>query len=243
MRSIKLVDITAAESGALHANKREFHDAIRMRYRWPLGYLSSICSCGKRFSVDHALSFLKGGFIHRRHDEIRDLFGQLTTEISHDVEIEPALLPLTEQLHATGNGQDEGRLNLSIGGFWERGQRACFDGRVFNRPTETENSLPPFQAMRKRENIEHGTFTPLAFTPYGGCSHDTENVYCCVSSSIAIKRQTPISITTNWVRSKLSFVLLQSAILCVCGSRALRKKYHVGTGSIEISSATSQIII
>ena len=36
---------------------------------------------------------------HQRHDEIRDLFGQLATEISH-VEIEPAVLHLTgEKLH------------------------------------------------------------------------------------------------------------------------------------------------
>ena len=112
-------------------NKREFRDAIRMRYRWPLRYLPTICACGKQFSVDHAMSCLKGGFIHQRHDDIRDLFGQLATEVSHDVEIEPALLPLTgEQLHATANEQDEARLDLSIGGFWQRGQRAFFDVRI-----------------------------------------------------------------------------------------------------------------
>ena len=61
-------------------NKREFHDAIRMRYRWPLKYLPTTCACGKQFSVDHGLSCLKGGFIHQRHDEIRDLFGQLASE-------------------------------------------------------------------------------------------------------------------------------------------------------------------
>jgi hypothetical protein len=44
---------------------------------------------------------------HQRHDEIRDLFGQLATEISH-VEIEPAVLHLTgEKLHTTANGKDD----------------------------------------------------------------------------------------------------------------------------------------
>ena len=73
-------------------NKREFYDAIRMRYRWPLKFIPTTCACGKRFSVDHALSCLKGGFVHQHHDEIRDLFGQTATEISNDVEIEPNLL-------------------------------------------------------------------------------------------------------------------------------------------------------
>ncbi len=89
-------------------NKREFYYAIRMRYRWPLKFIPTTCACGKRFSVDHALSCLKGGFVHQRHDEIRDLFGQTATEISNDLEIEANLLPVTgEQLHATANGKDE----------------------------------------------------------------------------------------------------------------------------------------
>ena len=56
-------------------NKRG--DAIRMRYRWPLKCIPTTYACGERFSVDHALSCFKGGFIHQRHVEIRDLFGQL----------------------------------------------------------------------------------------------------------------------------------------------------------------------
>jgi hypothetical protein len=49
----------------------------------------------------------------------------------------------------------------------------------------------------------------------------------------------PANQQTNWIRSKLSFALLRSAILCVRGSRSLRKKYDVDAGNIEIDSATS----
>ena len=55
-------------------NKREFYDSLSLRYRWTLKYLPSVCPCGKRFDVDHAMSCMKGGFVHRRHDEVRDLF-------------------------------------------------------------------------------------------------------------------------------------------------------------------------
>ena len=37
-------------------NKREFHDSIRLRYRWHLKIMPTICVCGKHFSVDHAMS-------------------------------------------------------------------------------------------------------------------------------------------------------------------------------------------
>ena len=228
-------------------NKREFHDATRMRYRWPLKYIPTTCACGKRFSVDHALSCLKGGFIHQRHDEIRDLLGQLASEISHDVEIEPTLLPLTgEQLHATANKQDEARLDISIGGFWQRGQRAFFDVRVFNpfAPSYRNQKLSTAFNANEREkkrnyaqrvvDIEHGSFTPLVFTPYGGCNRETEKIISVLASLIAEKRKISNSITTYWIRSKLSFALLRSAILCVRGSRSLRKKYDVDAGNIEI---------
>ena len=30
------------------------------------------CVCGKAFSTVHAMSCLNGGFVHQRHDEVRD---------------------------------------------------------------------------------------------------------------------------------------------------------------------------
>jgi hypothetical protein len=115
-------------------NKREFYDAIRMRYRWDLKYLPSTCVCGKQFSIEHAMSCIKGGYIHQRHDEIRDLLTHISKEISKDVECEPHLQPLTgENLENCGNNiSDEARLDFSVRGFWQRGQRAFFDVRVFN---------------------------------------------------------------------------------------------------------------
>lgn len=53
--------------------------------------MPSHCACGKIFAVGHALSCLKGGFIHRRHDEIRDLLAAIIHEVAHDVFIEPGL--------------------------------------------------------------------------------------------------------------------------------------------------------
>ena len=81
-------------------NKREFYDAVRMRYRWDLKFLPTICACGKRFTVDHAMSCPKGGYIHQRHDEVRDILAKILEEISNDVETEPHLLLLLEKVLA-----------------------------------------------------------------------------------------------------------------------------------------------
>ena len=49
-------------------NKEEFHGALRIRYNQQLPNLPAKCPCGSSFTVSHALTCKKGGFIHERHD-------------------------------------------------------------------------------------------------------------------------------------------------------------------------------
>ena len=58
---------------AFDLNKREFRDAIRLRYDWPIPNSPSVCMCGCYFSVDHAMVCQHGGLVTQRHNEIRDL--------------------------------------------------------------------------------------------------------------------------------------------------------------------------
>ena len=51
-------------------SKWQFFNALALRYHWRKKRLPSNCACGKQFSVDHAIACLKGGFIHRHHDEL-----------------------------------------------------------------------------------------------------------------------------------------------------------------------------
>ena len=60
------------EQGLLALNRQEFRDLLRMRYNLPLEELPSSCTCDSAFSVNHALSCKKGGFVAQRHDGIQD---------------------------------------------------------------------------------------------------------------------------------------------------------------------------
>ena len=115
-------------------NKNCFWDLLRLRYGWQLQRLPTTCECGTRFTLDHALSCKKGGFISLCHNQIRDLAANLLKTICHDVLIEPTLQQLTgESLHErTANITDDARLDIAARGFWISGQRAFFDIRVFN---------------------------------------------------------------------------------------------------------------
>ena len=60
-------------------NKREFRDAVRLRYDWPIPDNPSVCGCGSTFTVDHARICQRGRLVIQRHNEIRDLQAKLLT--------------------------------------------------------------------------------------------------------------------------------------------------------------------
>jgi len=70
---------------------REFRDAIKLRYDWPVDDIPSTCVCGDAFTVDHAMISKRGGFVTQRHNELRDLEAELLNMVCTDVEIEPVL--------------------------------------------------------------------------------------------------------------------------------------------------------
>ena len=73
-------------------NKSDFTDAINIRYNRDLKGLPENCVCGNKFSITHALNCKRGGFVHMRHDNLRDLNAKLLSKIQKDVEIEPAFI-------------------------------------------------------------------------------------------------------------------------------------------------------
>ena len=88
---------------------------------------------------------LKGALPTLRHNEVRDLTVDLLTVICGDVEREPLLQPVTgEQLNPSTSRQMDARLDVRARGFWERGQSAFFDVRVFhpNAPSYRCSPLP-----------------------------------------------------------------------------------------------------
>ena len=58
-------------------NKKEFRDAIKLRYDWEITDTPMICACGVQFGVDHAMVCQRGGFIIQRHNELRDLEAEM----------------------------------------------------------------------------------------------------------------------------------------------------------------------
>lgn len=120
------------EEYGLPLNKQEFRESLCLHYNLPLLNLPSYCACGEVFTVNHALTCKKGGFIAQRLDTIQDLLTSHISKVCRNVETEPLLQPLD---NAVFNLQStvmswEARLDMKAGGFGTPGVTAFFDLRV-----------------------------------------------------------------------------------------------------------------
>ena len=72
--------------------------------------------------IQHAMSCKKGGFITIRHNDLRDLTANLLTEVCKDVDIEPQLLPVTDETfeNRTTNTSNEGHVDIKLRVLGER---------------------------------------------------------------------------------------------------------------------------
>ena len=175
------------------------------------------------------MSCKKGGFGSIRHNDLRDLTAKIVSEVCKDIEIEPKLLSLSgEELHGrTTNRSNEARLDIKARGFWERGQQAFFDIRIFepNACRYLSKSLQQCHEMSEHEKkrlynervlqINHGTFTPLVFSVYGTMGRECKTFSPRLSQLIFDKGNLSKSITMNWIRTKVCFALLKSSLLCL----------------------------
>ena len=130
-------------------SKREFRDALRLRYDWAIPDSLSVCVCGCDFNADHAMICQRGGLIIQRHNETRDLEAELLDMVCRDVAVEPTLQPLTgEELNRGANTAPDARLDVHCHGFWERQRAAFFDIQSNLSNTDTEGTE---QSVRIRE--------------------------------------------------------------------------------------------
>ena len=150
--SVWLTVLPLREMG-FNLNKREFRDAIKLRYDWPVDDIPSTCVCGDAFTVDHAMICKRGGFVTQRHNELRDLEAELLNMVCTDVEIEPVLQDISgEQLGRGSNRAPDARLDIHARGFWENQRSAFFDVRGCHHNADSYRDLELQQIYRNHEN-------------------------------------------------------------------------------------------
>ena len=155
-------------------------------------------------------------------------------EVCKDIRVEPQLQQLTgEILHPSTINGNEARLDICARGFWQAGQIAFFDVRIFNPTAKryvNQEILKTYEVNEKDKKklynkrilqIEHGSFTPLVMSATDGMGRECKKFYACLAEMISCKRGTSYSIITAWVRRKITFSLIKSTGMCLRGSRSV----------------------
>ena len=162
---------------------------------------------------------------------------------AEDVQPSLVLRAFPFEIHGGGAQQRckqslDARLDVRCHGFWERQRAAFFDIRVCHPNADSYKELTPKQIYQLHENekkrkygsrvteVEQGTFTPLVFTTTGGMANECLHYHSRLAEPITAKKQETYSTTISWIRAKVSFAILRSALLCIRarGSRAKRRR-------------------
>ena len=224
------------EAHGFTLSKSEFRDALDLRLNRLPPRLPSSCSCGKQFTVCHALSCPLGGFPSIRHNELRDVTARLLKRVSYQVAVEPHLQPLTgEQLrYRSAIADDQASLDLVASGIWGgRFERTYIDVRVFNphAPSNRSDSLAASYTHHEREKrrayeqrireVEHSSFVPAVFSTTGGMGKSATSLFKRIALLLAEKSGDTYSMIMASLRCQISFSLIRSSIMCLRGSNRL----------------------
>ena len=71
--------------------------------------------------------------------------------------------------------------------------------------------------------MEQATFTPLVFSTTGGMAAECKRYHRRLAELPATKKGERYATTMSWIRARVSFALLRSALLCLRGLRAKRR--------------------
>ena len=196
-----------------------------------------------------------GDFPTIRHNELRDFTASLLSEVCHNVSVEPQLQPLTGETFplASANIEDGAHLDVVANGFWgSRHQKVFLDVKVFNPNASSYrgSSLSSLYRRLEREKqrkyeqrireVEMGCFTPLVFSTFGGMSTISNIFFKRLASLLSDKKDVSYSVMMSWLRCRISFSLLRSAIDCLRGARSSRG-CPANLGALDLALSEGQV--
>ena len=140
----------------------------------------------------------------------------------------------------------DARLDIHARGFWEKQRSAFFDVRVYHLNADSYRDLNRKQIYKKHENdkkrqyaerimeIEQGTFTPIVFTTTGGMADKCVKYHSRLAELIPNKKGESYSSAISWIRAKVSFAIVSSAMLCLRGSRSRGRQLDFVDSDLQI---------
>ena len=162
-------------------NKQEFRDTLNVRYGKTHDLPDKCRACDESFSLKHALKCQVGGFVVRRHNEVRNEFAAICRKLNTEVEVEPKLLPVGSQsfYHKQTKTKDNSHPDVMVRGLFQDQQGAYTDIKVFDpaAPSYLATDLDHLYKDEEKkkctfykeriQKVDHGSFFPAIFSVMG----------------------------------------------------------------------------
>ena len=157
-----------------------------------------------------------------RHNELRDSFAKLLSDVCHDVGIELHLQALqgeTFVLKSTTT-DDDARFDNKANGLWEsRFNKTYFDVKIFNPlakscPESSSEAYKYHESIKKNKyeqritEVEKATFCPLVFACTGGAGPSASKALKQLASKLSAQKADSYADIRLYLRTKISFALL-----------------------------------
>ena len=146
----------------------EFCDALALQYNRPLLNMPANCDgCGAATSLEHALDCKMGGLVIQRHNEVRDVIGDLASVAYKDIVKEPVVQEAND-----ADGVPSLIADLSIRGVWQPQTGALFDVRVTDTDAPSDSQrvvsaiLSSAEEEKKKKYSEAAALRRASFTPF-----------------------------------------------------------------------------
>ncbi|KAL1453334.1 hypothetical protein WDU94_007478 [Cyamophila willieti] len=169
--------------------------------------------CGQRgFDLNHALCCKTGGLITRRHNEVRDLLGELCEKAWGNVTKEPLVIE-------DGPGL---RGDLSVRGVWEAQREALFDIRVTDTDAPSYTSRSVMSVLRRAEEekkekykeaceARHVTFTPLVTSVDGLFAPQFVTFVKVLAERLSERMGMEYGRMMGWLRTRIGMSVVRAA--------------------------------
>ena len=133
-----------------------------------------------------------------------------------------------------------GNVHFLMSGFLTRLQRDTLTSKLTGLSRAMRTRISDYN--QRIIEVEHGSFSPLVFSPYGGNGREAERFLTELAKNLSDKKQLmDYSIVIHWLRGKLCFILLRSAVLCVRGSRTIKHELNTDFSGAEIANVIGNI--
>lgn len=237
----------------------EFTDGLSLRYHLILPDFPKICDgFNSRTSVRHALKCNHGGMVISRHNKVRDelsfILSQALTPSS--VRSEPLIFPTSPTMPTTGMMEDEredalekfkeeaGRAergDISVRGLWECQTTCIVDVRLTDSDQKSwvsktvERVLAINEKEKKDKYLESCKTAWMHFSPFVSTvdevlAREAKHLLKRLILHLWIKWDTPKSVITNYVETKMSMAILKATHQCLRESRVDKKIFGRSIG-------------